>query len=124
MSKPRFEVEKCPPRTVTRTIYKSNKDKDGKHLGFVREDETVIITDGYMAYFPHGHSIFVESEAKLRELGLHVGIGVGLADDVSVAVMDPRQPMPVAARYVGPTPKQQVQAALVKQLPPGVEMNG
>lgn len=124
MSRPRFEVEKCPPREVMEVVYSSMKDKDGKHLGFERKEEKRVIKDGFMAYFPHGHSIFVESVAKLRELGLHEGIGIGLADDVSLAVTDPRLPMPQTGKYQGPTPKQAVMASLAKQLPTGVISDG
>lgn len=35
------------------------------------KEVATVVENGYMVYFPRGHSIFVESEAELTRLGLH-----------------------------------------------------
>lgn len=62
------EVEPCPDYVYKHFVYKSVKDKDGKHTHFDKEE--VEETGGYMVFFPAGHSFHVRNEKELIRLEL------------------------------------------------------
>lgn len=59
---PRFQVEQIPGPVII------GRQKWVKGKGF--ETERIEAKDGFMVYFPAGHSIFVENEEQLKALNL------------------------------------------------------
>lgn len=71
--KMKFEVEPVAERKIIErvAVREESEDANGKKRAHLRfETKERIIRDGYMVYFPAGHSIFVESHAMLVKLGL------------------------------------------------------
>jgi hypothetical protein len=64
-----YEVK---PVKRKRTVVHFTKDSEGR---LVRHDDEQA-ADGFMVYFPQRHSIFVESKARLTEMGLHHASGL------------------------------------------------
>jgi len=62
-----FEVEKLDGEVEVVVHDIMREEKTNKFLGFNKR--TVKEPAGYMVYFPHGHSIRVESEQRLKEMG-------------------------------------------------------
>lgn len=124
MTRMRFEIEKRAPYMIEETIYEPMKIND-KHAGFKKVKRTREVTDGYMVYFPAGHSITVEGKHRLMEMGLIDPIDESV-DGISVVVSDARLPLPSSrAMPQTPTPKQAVAKVLQKaNTRQGVTTNG
>lgn len=69
-----YQVRPVEKRMMTELV--AQFDKAGKYTGFVEKQREV--KNGFMVFFPRGHSIYVESESELARLKLN-GEG-GLVD--------------------------------------------
>lgn len=65
---PRYQTEP-ETHTFTKRTMKAVKNEKGEHEKFEAVEEEVT-ADGYMAYFPQGHSIFIEDDKTLALYGL------------------------------------------------------
>lgn len=63
--KPAFVVQRIQGK-YERTVVRYSKDENKKP---VRNEEVEEFEDGYMVYFPRGHSIFVKTDKELERLG-------------------------------------------------------
>lgn len=72
-----FEVHKIKKHTITERVAvfedTGEKKPNGKpitqYMGI--EEKQRVVENGFMVYFPRGHSFFVENVAELARLGLH-----------------------------------------------------
>jgi hypothetical protein len=77
-----YEVERIESHTLVEQVAQfedtGEKDKRGRpinrFIGFKKQKREV--KDGYMVYFPRGHSIYVENEDALKRLNFDVEGGL------------------------------------------------
>jgi hypothetical protein len=81
----RFQIEVLHDREVLHTVYKRNKDKDVTEIededgemianpnfgkSFIEVKEPEIVSESYMVYFPHGHSVWFRTKGDMARAGI------------------------------------------------------
>lgn len=91
--RPLYSIERVPSHTITEQVATleptGEKKPNGKpvmeYKGFVTRER--VVKNGYMVYFPRGHSLFVESDEQLARLKLD--LDGGLVDMATGERVDP-----------------------------------
>lgn len=65
----KFQIEVIRNRRVTETV-SSYEELPSGGRGLVQRSTERVVPEGYMVYFPAGHSLFIESKEQLSRLGL------------------------------------------------------
>lgn len=80
-----YQIERVPEHTIEENVAVMEK---GKYVGFQRRKR--VVKDGFMVYFPRGHSLFVENEDQLARLHLDRDGGmVDMATGMSITDAGP-----------------------------------
>lgn len=83
---PKYQVEQIDTMVVV------GRQKWVKGVGF--SQERIEVTDGYMVYFPMGHSIFVATQEELKALNLDNEprlVDLTTGEEVPEAYMTPKR---------------------------------